>query len=189
MTPCVRRLVCRCRDTVRRSMCFGLPFLLIGLFVGCRKQPRTIGYWSGEGYEMVRIRVIDQSTDKPIAGARVWLLTSDAAAAYEGFKHSPENFRKANGAIERFGSRVFTDRDGAVSISSPFEADGGIMSEGPNTSNRRVSGYLIVEDWAYERVETKLESLLPKKFGQKDEISVVVRLKNRAEKTSSGQSH
>jgi len=168
-------------------MRFLLPFLLIGLLVGCRKQPRTIGYWSGEGYETVRIRVIDHNTEKPITGARVWLLTSEAAMAYEGYLSSPESFKKANGAIERFGSRVFTDRNGDVSISSPFKADGGIMADGPNTSYRRVRGYLIVEDWDHERLEMKLESLLPNNFGQKDAISVVVRLEKKAVQSPAAQ--
>ncbi len=132
---------------------------VVAFCVGC-KRDEAGGSWCGRVSAWVAIRVVDRATDLPVAGARVWLLTASDASAYQAFKAQGAEFSEFNGPIERFGSRVFTDRDGCARISTPFDAAGGFSSVGATLTHRYVSGYVIVEHGQFTRFESKLEDLM-----------------------------
>lgn len=132
---------------------------VVGLCVGF-KRDEAGGSWSGRVSAWVAIRVVDQATARPVSGARVWLLTASDASAYQAFKGNGVEFSEINGPIERFGSRVFTDRDGCARINTPFDAAGGFSSVGTTLTHRYVSGYVIVEHGHFTRSESKLEDLM-----------------------------
>jgi hypothetical protein len=147
---------------------------------GCRESPRKVGNWNGETSAEVRVRVVNAETGQPLIRTRVWLLTLHDDIAYLQHSVSPEVFAKNNSRpIESFGSRVYTNWDGRAAIWSPFRAGGSILSDGSKNTHRFVRGYLIVEDWKHERVEIKLEELLPSNHSSADTgpISVTVKLK------------
>lgn len=132
---------------------------VVAICVGC-KRDEAGGSWSGRVFAWVAIRVVDEATDFPVAGARVWLLTASDASAYQAFKAGGAEFSEINGPIERFGSRVFTDRDGCTRIYTAFDAAGGFSSMGTTLTHRYVSGFVIVEHGQFTRFESKLEDLM-----------------------------
>jgi len=132
---------------------------VVALCVGCKRDGAG-GSWSGRVSAWVEIRVVDQATDRPVSGARVWLLTAADALAYQAFQARGAEFSEINGPIERFGSRVFTDRDGCARIYTPFDAAGGFSSMGSTLTHRYVSGFVIVEHGQFTRFESKLEDLM-----------------------------
>jgi len=157
-------------------------------------ESSSVGYWSGLHYETVQIRVISDKDGKPISGVRVWLLTADPAyAAYlyyqsavaAGAVENAEKFTKKYGAIEGFGSRVFTDSDGKTAIWTPFKVSGGRLADSTRiTVNRYVEGFVIVESRSYEHFESELNRLLPSSVmsDAKAPISITIRLKEKAAK-------
>lgn len=132
---------------------------VVALCVGC-KRDEAGGSWSGRVSAWVAIRVVDQATDRPVSGARVWLLTASDASAYQAFKDRGAAFSEINGPIERFGSRVFTDRDGCARIYTPFDAAGSVSYTGSKLTHRYIGGYVIVEHRQFTRFESKLEDLM-----------------------------
>jgi len=154
------------------------------------KAVKPVLMWDGETWDTVQIRVINDKDGKPVDGARVWLLTRGGdCLAYGAYRAAvaakdQEKFIKENGAIEQFGSRVFTDADGKTAIWTPLRVGGSTMSDGTKRTHRSVRGIVIVEDWGYERFESDLEELLPSDFKPDDTspISITIRLKKKAAK-------
>ncbi len=144
---------------IRLTFPLAVYLAVVALCVGF-KRDEAGGSWCGRVSAWVEIRVVDEATDRPVSGVRVWLLTASDASAYKAFKANGTKFSEINGPIERFGSRVFTDRDGCARIYTPFDAAGGFSSMGSTLTHRYVSGYVIVEHGQFTRFESKLEDLM-----------------------------
>lgn len=159
--------------------------ILGSVMLACPGLAENVGSWSGETYVPVNVRVIAEKDGKPVSGARVWLLTGRDRHAYQAAASNIESFTKANGPIERFGSRVFSDADGRTKIWSPFDAAGGVLADGSHSTFRYIQGIVVVEAGKYARFESELEALLPKDLDQKSTapISITVRLKEAANQT------
>ena len=136
--------------------------ILVVTFLSACSRREGVGEWVGERSRMVEVRVVDAKTGHPIPRARVWLLTGMDRYAYKTALHDPAGFTQANGPIERFGSRVYTDGHGAVIVSSPFQAGGGILSDDSTTVTYcDTAGIVRVEASRYVTFESELSALLP----------------------------
>jgi hypothetical protein len=164
-----------------------IPLILVLVMFTYAGANEKVGNWDGEIHAPVTVRVVDDKDGKPVVSARVWLLTSGAYYAYKAAARDAAGFTKANGPIERFGSRVFSDGEGSTTIWTPFEAGGDILADGTRTTYRFVHGILIVEDWKHERYESELEALLPKEAKDSAPISITVKLKEKANQSSTAR--
>lgn len=174
-------------STVRQKMRL-LSTVLVTALLASVGFSQKVGNWDGEVYGTVLVRVVEEKDGKPICGARVWLLTSKDRHAYQAAERDREGFAKANGPIERFGSRVFTDDTGEAKIWTPFEAGGDMLADGTRTTCRFVRGIVIIEDPQHQRFESELAALLPKDQKPEDSapVSITIKLKPEANQRPEG---